>query len=104
MVAAADLENLNKALSVCGLDDAGRRSAFVALQGLSSLKDLISCEPRDGKEMVASHNRNAMPDLLVGYIVGKHIGSMIFWARLQERLYNPPLLANWCKCTLRGGY
>ena len=52
MVAAADLDDLNKALTVCGLKDTVKRSAFIASQGLSSPKDLLFCAPEDGIEMV----------------------------------------------------
>ena len=52
MVAAAELDNRNKVLDVCGLKDALKRSAFIASQGLSSPKDLLFCAPEDGIEMV----------------------------------------------------
>ena len=99
MVAAAELDDLNKVLDVCGLKDAVKRSAFVASQGLSSPKDFLFCAPEDGIEMVKTHNCNASPDTLVGYIVGTRLRSFISWARLQERLWEVPHLVSWCAST-----
>ena len=78
-IAAADLDDLNNALKVCGLNNDLMRSAFITSQGLSSLRDFLFCVLGDGKEMVATHNCNATPETLVGYRVGTNLGALIFW-------------------------
>ena len=101
VVAEIEQEKLDRALKVCGIKDATKRSAFMKSQCLTSLHDLLSCEPEDGKEMVATHNRNTTPEFLVGYMFGKNVDALIFWLRLQARLYEPPLLDGWCACSMR---